>query len=199
MEARSKVKIAIFASGTGTNARELIKYFRYSDVAVCSLLLSNNPGSGIFPMEKEFSITAILLKKEEYRDGVFLSELMEAHEIDIIVLAGYLKLIPSELISKFPQRIVNIHPSLLPRHGGKGMYGMKVHNAVIAAKDKHAGMTIHYVNEIYDSGEVIFQYAIPVDPAWSAEDLRLAIQKLEHKFYPQMVKEICQKLQASKK
>lgn len=186
------IRIAIFASGGGSNARAICEYFTNYQTVEVSLLVSNRSTSGIFDLGKGLNIPAFLLKKEEVRNGAFLVDLMTTHEIDLIVLAGYLKHVPDSLVKTYPKRIVNIHPSLLPAFGGKGMYGLKVHEAVVAKGEPVSGMTIHYVNEVYDEGEIIFQANQEVDPAWTASDLQQAILHLEHTYYSKVIESICQ-------
>lgn len=190
-------KIAIFASGGASNALRLQEHFQTIPEIEVGLLLSNNPSSGIFTQGPQFKVPSIYLPPSAYRSGAYLNQLMRAHEIDLLVLAGYLKHIPDELVKEYADRILNIHPSLLPRHGGKGMYGMNVHHAVIEAGDSHSGITIHLVNEHYDEGKVIFQQRLSVAPHWSAAQLQQAILQLEHKHYPEVVANYCQQIAKS--
>ncbi|MEL6133424.1 MAG: phosphoribosylglycinamide formyltransferase [Bacteroidota bacterium] len=192
------IRMAIFASGGGSNARAICRYFAQNERIKVSLLLSNRESSGVFELGESYSIPALLLSKDQVKDGAYLLSQMQAHQIDLIVLAGYLKHVPDPLVNAFPHRMVNIHPSLLPAYGGKGMYGIKVHEAVIKHKETLSGLTIHYVNEVYDQGEIIFQAHQAVDPNWKAADLQQAILKLEHTYYPQVIQTICESL-ASKK
>lgn len=185
------VRIAIFASGGGSNARQLLSYFSSRETAEVVLLLSNNPDSGVFRHGPEYKVPALYLPAKAYRDGAYLQEVLEAHQVELIVLAGYLKHLPNELVEAFPERILNIHPSLLPRFGGKGMYGMNVHKAVVAAGEVYSGITIHYVNEVYDQGKIIFQKKLAVSPAWEADDLQRAVLKLEHQYFPEVVEQCC--------
>ena len=134
-----------------------------------------------------------------FRDGAFLLDLLRRYEVELIVLAGYMRLIPAAVVAAYPRRILNIHPALLPAYGGKGMYGMNVHEAVISAQEKQSGITIHYVNEVYDAGEVILQARVEVEPDWQATDLQQAVLRLEHALYPQVVEKVCRELQASRK
>lgn len=188
------VRIAIFASGGGSNARTLLERFATDDAGTVALLLSNNPRSGVFEFGPAFQVPVIYLPRQAYQDGAYLQQLLLAHGIELVVLAGYLKHLPDEVVQQFPERILNIHPSLLPKFGGKGMYGMKVHRAVVAAGEVHSGITIHYVNEVYDQGQIIFQKKLAVSPAWEAEDLQRAVLKLEHQFFPQVVAQRCHEL-----
>jgi phosphoribosylglycinamide formyltransferase-1 len=131
----------------------------------------------------------VVLNKKHFRDGEFLTALMQQYDIDLIVLAGYLKLIPTPLIQAYPTTILNIHPALLPKFGGKGMYGMNVHKAVISSGETHSGMTIHRVNERYDEGEILFQVQVPIQSDWDANTLQKEVLKLEHKHYARVIEE----------
>ncbi|MEL6193709.1 MAG: phosphoribosylglycinamide formyltransferase [Bacteroidota bacterium] len=185
------VNIAIFASGGGSNARKILAHQSQQDSYQTSLLITNSPKSGVFQIGHDFGIPAMKLSPTQYRDGAFLTSLLAHFKVDVIVLAGYLKLIPADLVKAFPKRILNIHPSLLPKYGGKGMYGMKVHENVILYREKASGITIHYVNEIYDEGEVILQKEVEIAPQWTAIELQKEVQKLEHRFYPEIVEKVC--------
>ncbi|MFK7921437.1 MAG: phosphoribosylglycinamide formyltransferase [Bacteroidia bacterium] len=187
-------KIAIFASGGASNALKLQEHFQNQPHIEAGLLLSNNPQSGIFEQGPQFKTPTIYLPPKAYKSGAYLNQLLEAHKIDFIVLAGYLKHIPDEMVRQYADRILNIHPSLLPHHGGKGMYGMNVHHAVIDAGDAYSGITIHLVNEHYDEGKVIFQKKVSVAPHWSAIELQQAVLKLEHTHYPEVVAQYCQQI-----
>lgn len=185
------MKLAIFASGAGSNALTIINHFLHDASVQVSLLVSDNPKAGILQKITAFpSIKTALLSKEEYKSGDFLLALMQEHQIDYVILAGYLKLIPAPFIKAFPEKIINIHPSLLPKFGGKGMYGMNVHEAVIAAKEKESGITIHFVDEVFDHGKAIFQAKIPVNADWTAEELQKEILKLEHFHFPQIIEQV---------
>ncbi len=187
-------RIAIFASGGGSNAEAIARHIQSIDGIEIALICTNNPSAGVIDRAKRLGIPCEVLHKTQYRDGAFMQQLMEANTIDLIVLAGYLKLIPSAFTRHYDHRIVNIHPALLPAYGGKGMYGMNVHKAVISSGEKASGMTIHYVNEVYDEGEIIFQAQLLVEKGWSPEDLQQAVLKLEHKYFPTIVEEIAKNL-----
>ena len=191
MRNKPVVNIAIFASGGGSNARKILAYQSGQGSYHTTLLVTNSPKSGVFQIGHDFGIPALKLSPAQYRDGAFLTSLLAHFKVDVIVLAGYLKLIPADLVKAFPKRILNIHPSLLPKYGGKGMYGMKVHENVILCGEKASGITIHYVNEIYDEGEVILQKEVEIAPQWTATELQKEVQKLEHKFYPEIVEKVC--------
>lgn len=178
-------KIAIFASGRGSNAAKIIDHFKdKSDIAQVALIVSNKSSAGVLDIAEENGIEQMVLKRQSfYEQGAFVLKQFEEKEIDFIVLAGFLWLVPTYLIKAFPNKIVNIHPALLPAYGGKGMYGMNVHNAVKAAGEKESGITIHYVNEIYDEGKIIFQAKCKIDPEDSPEAIAKKVQQLEHKHF----------------
>jgi phosphoribosylglycinamide formyltransferase-1 len=188
--------IAVFASGKGSNALALIAHFngQASKVARVVLVLTNNPDSAVLAAAPAAGVPARLLDPAEYNSGAVLAELLFDADVDLIVLAGYIKRIPEELIEEFPNAIVNIHPSLLPKYGGKGMYGMLVHEAVVENGEKMSGITIHYVNEEYDQGEIIQQVRLPVNPKWTAAQLQQHIQRLEHQHLPLTVEKICARM-----
>lgn len=186
-DASPPVSLAIFASGKGSNAKKIIEYFRDHTKINCTLLCTDQATSGIFNLSTEFNISTVHFKKKSYRNGKEMSLVLKNFKIQGIILAGYLKLIPKEVINAFPDNILNIHPSLLPAFGGKGMYGMNVHQAVIDAKESKSGISIHLVNPFYDKGKLIFQKAINVHKDWTAEKLKSEIQKLEHHFYPKII------------
>ena len=179
--------IAIMASGKGSNARAVIKYVEQSDDIQVGLLLSNKSTSGIPQIAADNDLPYYIFSRQEFADEDFFLGLLEKHNIDFIILAGFLKLIPVYLVRKFHDRIMNIHPALLPAYGGKGMYGMNIHRAVFANKEKVSGLTIHLVNENYDEGRVIFQHEVPVDDCQSADEVGYKILKYEHKFYPEVI------------
>lgn len=182
--------IAIFASGAGSNAQKIIDRFRKSDVIRVVLIICNKPGAGVIDIGKKENIPVLMIEKERFfRGDAFVPELKKV-KTDLIVLAGFLWKIPARLIESFPKRIINIHPSLLPKHGGKGMYGQFVHEAVLTSGDESSGITIHYVDEHYDKGDVIFQKTCPVLKDDNAETLAKRIHELEHEHYPRVVEEV---------
>jgi phosphoribosylglycinamide formyltransferase-1 len=179
--------IAIFASGAGSNAEKIIQYLGNHESIRVSLIVCNKPEAGVLKIAAASSIPTLLIEKERFfRGDGYLSALKE-YSIDFIVLAGFLWKIPATLIATYPHKIVNIHPALLPNYGGKGMYGMRVHEAVIAAGEKESGITIHYVNEHFDEGEVIFQATCAVEEGDTAEILAGKIHGLEHANFPKVV------------
>lgn len=184
--------IAIFASGGGSNASNILQHFSQSEVANVALLCTHNPSSGVFQFGPDFKCPVHLLRREQYQSGDYLSRLLMHYQIEWIVLAGYIKKIPKTLLAHYPQRILNIHPSLLPAFGGKGMYGMRVHEAVIEAEAERSGMTIHLVNEVYDEGKIIFQAELQIPQGTSPSTLQQAVLKLEHMYYPQIIENVIQ-------
>jgi phosphoribosylglycinamide formyltransferase-1 len=182
-------RIAIFASGSGTNAENLIKYFNDSNIARVTLVLSNNRNAKVLKRAKKLKVNALFFTKEELYDSSIILEILKENA-DFIVLAGFLWRIPKSLIDAFPNQIVNIHPALLPKYGGKGMYGMRVHETVKENKEKESGITIHYVNERYDEGNTIFQKKIPVALSDSADDIASKIHQLEYKYFPKVIEDL---------
>ena len=183
------IQIAIFASGAGTNAQNIINYFRNNIVIRIALIVVNNPAAGVIKIAEKENIPWILLDKKRFNEDGYVME-FEKYYLKLIVLAGFLWKIPPVLIQKYPGRIINIHPALLPKYGGKGMYGYNVHAAVIAAKDKESGITIHYVDEIYDHGKIIFQARCPVEPTDTPPSLAVKIHALEYEYYPTVIDEL---------
>ena len=180
-------RIAIFASGKGTNAEKIIERFKNHSSAKVELVLTNNPAAGVISIAHKNKIISAIVSRDFFGNEEKMNKLLSALQIDGIVLAGFMQLIPAFLIKQFPKRIINIHPALLPKFGGKGMYGIHVHRAVLAAGEKQSGITIHYVNERYDEGEVILQKQIPVAADETAETLQQKIQQLEHEHLPTVV------------
>jgi phosphoribosylglycinamide formyltransferase-1 len=176
-------RLAIFASGEGTNAQKFIDYYRDRKDITVSLILSNKQEAGVIKRAHQAGIPTLLVDKETfYKSDHILEELLK--KVDFIVLAGFLWMVPDNIIKAFSGKMVNIHPSLLPKYGGKGMYGSKVHEAVIANRETESGISIHYVNDKYDEGKVIFQAKCPVDASDTAETLARKIHELEYKYYP---------------
>lgn len=182
-------KIAIFASGAGSNAQKIIDHFRSSAYAKVHVIGCNNPLAGVVQIAKAENIDVLFIEKAKFKDTGYVSELRN-YGIEFIVLAGFLWKLPEVLIESFPGKIINIHPALLPSYGGKGMYGNAVHNAVINAKEKQSGITIHYVDEKYDHGKIIFQVSCSVSEDDTAESLAQKVHKLEHKYYPAEIEKI---------
>jgi phosphoribosylglycinamide formyltransferase-1 len=182
-------KIAIFASGGGSNAQEIINYFKNNDKIKVALIVSNNTNAGVVDRAQKEEIPFYILQSGELEELEF-SEVLQALEIDFIVLAGFLKKIPHDIINVYPNKIVNIHPALLPKYGGKGMYGLNVHKAVVDNNEKESGMTIHYVNENYDEGNIIEQHKVQLSSTDSAEDCARKVLELEHKYFAPCIEKL---------
>lgn len=182
--------IAIFASGTGSNTQKIIDFFRNSKTVNIALIVCNKPGAGVLNIAKNENIPSLLIEKDRFFNGDAYIDELNRYNISLIVLAGFLWKIPPSLITAFRGRIINIHPALLPSFGGKGMYGNKVHEAVIAAGKKESGISIHYVDEIYDHGTTIFQATCPVLETDTADSLAQRIHLLEHEHYPKVIAEL---------
>ena len=188
-----KAKIAIFASGAGSNAQEIINQFSDSAHINISLIVCNKPDAGVLQIAEKARVLSLFIEKERFFNGDNYLPELKKQDIDFIVLAGFLWKMPAALIHAYPKKILNIHPALLPKHGGKGMYGSKLHEAVIAAGEKESGITIHYVDELYDHGEIIFQAKCAVAPHDTPETLAQKIHLLEHANYPGVIAGILQK------
>lgn len=186
--------IVIFASGSGTNAENIIRYFKETKTAVISSVITNNPKAGVIKRAENLNVPVSVLEKEALQNPEKLLLNLKDLGTDLIVLAGFLKKVPDEIVAAFPDRIMNVHPALLPKYGGKGMYGMHVHEAVIENKESKSGITIHYVNEKYDEGAIIFQAETPVFENDTPESLAERIHKLEYEYFPQIVEKIVMNL-----
>lgn len=183
-------KLAIFSSGAGSNAAKIIDHFRDHPSIGVGLIACNNPSAGVLAIAKREGIRVLLVEKEQFFRGDGYVPALRAAGIDFLVLAGFLWKIPMALVQAYRQRIVNIHPALLPKYGGKGMYGHFVHEAVIAAGEQESGITIHYVDELYDHGQAIFQAKVIVEPGDTPATLAAKIQHLEHSHFPRVVEEV---------
>lgn len=186
-------RLAIFASGAGSNAKKIIEHFAPSSNEVnIALIVCNKEGAGVLDIARQHGIETFLINRQDM-DGEQLLSVLKKKHIDLIILAGYLWKLPPLLLKAFPRRIINIHPALLPKYGGKGMYGTNVHEAVISNKEKESGITIHFVDEIYDNGEIIFQQSCPVDVDDTAATLAEKIHSLEHSCYPGVIRSVLEK------
>lgn len=189
------VSVAIFASGAGSNAQKIIDYFRNNTTIKIALIVCNKPGAGVLNIAEKEHIPVLLIEKEVFFRGNGYQDELKAAGIDFIVLAGFLWKVPSTLTAAYPNRIVNIHPALLPRYGGKGMYGMHVHEAIIAAGEQESGITIHYVDNVYDNGDIIFQATCPIEPGDTPASLAQKVHQLEHAHYPRIIEQVIGHLQ----
>ncbi|NHN27136.1 phosphoribosylglycinamide formyltransferase [Flavobacterium jejuense] len=179
-------KIVIFASGTGSNAEKIILHFKKSSLGNVVGIFSNNPHAKVLELTKLYDIQSIVFDKRDMVDGYVLQEINKIQP-DLIVLAGFLWKFPASIITSYPNKVINIHPALLPNYGGKGMYGMHVHKAVLENKEKETGITIHYVNENYDEGAFIFQKAINIEDCTVPEEIAEKVHQLEHEFFPDVI------------
>jgi phosphoribosylglycinamide formyltransferase-1 len=182
-----KYRLAIFASGSGTNAEEIFKYFQNHPSIEVVLLLSNNPQAFALQRARNFGVDAKVFDRPQFKESTVVLDWLHQKKVTHVVLAGFLWLIPSYLIQAYPHHIINIHPALLPNHGGKGMYGMKVHEAVKLGGDVKTGITIHAVNDKYDEGEIIFQATCPVHADDTPEQIADKVHQLEYKHYPEVI------------
>lgn len=185
-----KINVAVFVSGDGTNCENLLKYFRDSAQVNCALVVSNKPDAYALVRAERLGVPTAVVPKASLNDREVMLPLLRRYAIDFVVLAGFLLLIPGFLIDAFPRRIINIHPSLLPKYGGKGMWGRHVHEAVKAAGEEETGMTIHYVTPVCDNGEIIAQYRTALSPNDTVDDIAAKEHELEMKYYPQVVEQV---------
>ena len=182
-------RIAIFASGSGTNAERIVTYFREHPSIEVALILSNKADAYVLERARNLGIPVAVFDRQQFRDSDIVLNILKNNRIDFIVLAGFLWLAPNHLLNTFHGRILNIHPALLPKYGGKGMYGMNVHEAVIASGDTESGITIHQVNERYDRGDIVFQARCPVLPGDTPETLANRVHLLEYEYYPIVIEQ----------
>lgn len=179
-------KIVIFASGTGSNAEKIILHFKKSNLAHVVGIFSNNPRAKVLQLAENHKIDAVIFTKEELNEGTVLKQI-DIIQPDLIVLAGFLWKFPASIIQQYPNKVINIHPALLPKYGGKGMYGMHVHQAVLENKEEETGITIHYVNENYDEGAFVFQKTVSVIDCITPEQIAEKVHQLEHEFFPVVI------------
>ena len=182
-------KILLFASGTGSNVENIIQHFKnHHDIIVVGIY-TNNPNAKVLDKAKNHNIPTLIFNREQLTDGFVFDKIAELKP-DLIVLAGFLWKMPEEIVKAYPNKIINIHPALLPKYGGKGMYGIKVHQTILENKEKETGITIHYVNEHYDEGEFIFQQKVAIEDCKTPEDVANKIHELEHKHFPIIIEKI---------
>ena len=180
-------KLAIFASGSGSNAENIIHHFSENSEVVIPVIISNKKDAYVHERARNLGVPSFSFSKKEFEETELIINTLKEYEIDWIILAGFLLKVPENLLKAFPDRIINIHPALLPKFGGKGMYGSHVHEAVVAAKEIQSGITIHYVNEQYDEGEIIFQATCDVLPTDTADDVAEKVHALEYEHFPKMI------------
>ena len=182
--------IAILASGSGSNAENIAKYFEGSDYARVSFIIANNPEAYVLERAKKLGIEAAVVTKQQFMEADSIIAMLKERNIDFVVLAGFLLLVPQKLIQAYPGKIVNIHPALLPKHGGKGMYGDRVHKAVVECGESESGITIHLIDEQYDKGTTFFQAKCPVLPSDTPDDVAAKVHALEYEHFPHVIEEI---------
>jgi phosphoribosylglycinamide formyltransferase-1 len=182
-------KILLFASGTGSNVDNIIQFFKNHLEITVAGVFTNNQNAGVLEVAKKYNVPTLVFNKEELSEG-FVSDKIAELRPDLIVLAGFLWKFPQHIIAQYPNKIINIHPALLPKYGGKGMYGLKVHQTVLGNKEKETGITIHYVNEHYDEGEFIFQYKINIEDCSTPEDIVKKVHELEHTHFPKIINDL---------
>ena len=191
-----RINIAVFVSGRGSNCENLIRYFKSSERMGVSLVVSNKADAYALVRSERLGVPTAVVSKSELNDDSVMLPLLRKYEIGFIVLAGFLPLVPNFLIEAFPRRIVNLHPALLPKFGGKGMWGHHVHEAVKAAGEKETGMTVHWVTPVCDSGEIIAQYRVALSPDDSADDIAEKEHQLEMKYFPSVVEQVVSEILA---
>jgi phosphoribosylglycinamide formyltransferase-1 len=184
-----KIRLAIFASGNGTVAEAIMTYFRRHDKIEVAVLMTNNPGAFAIERAKRFNVPTRIFSKQQFSASNEALGWLKEFEVTHVVLAGFLWLLPENLIQVFPNHIINIHPSLLPRFGGKGMYGMKVHEAVKAAGERETGMTVHLVNAQYDEGKIVRQVSCRIAPEDTPQEIAVQVNALEYDYYPRTIEE----------
>lgn len=183
-------KIALFASGNGTNVQQITEYFKNNNNVKVELIIVNKKDAYVRQRAKNLGVEDIYFSKEDFYNSNKVLDILKERKIDFIVLAGFLWIVPQNILDNFPNSIINIHPALLPKYGGKGMYGHHVHEAVIANKEKESGITIHYVNDNYDEGQIIFQAKCEVMPNDTADELAAKIHLLEKEYFPKIIESV---------
>jgi phosphoribosylglycinamide formyltransferase 1 len=192
-----KTKIAILASGSGSNAENIANYFKNSEVEI-TLILTNNPQAYVLERAEKLGIESLIFDREQFTKSDFVVDELRNKNIDLVVLAGFLWLIPKNLIEAFPNKIINIHPALLPKFGGKGMYGDHVHKAVKEAGEKETGITIHFVNEHYDEGGIIAQFSTQLDENDDYQSIAKKVHQLEYEYFPQVIEKVVEEIKSEK-
>jgi phosphoribosylglycinamide formyltransferase-1 len=182
-------KLAIFASGSGSNAENIVEYFSKHEEVTTPIIVSNKKDAYIHERAQKLGVPSFTFSKKEFEESDHVLDILKKYEIDWIILAGFLLKIPKNLLKTFPDKIINIHPALLPKFGGKGMYGRHVHEAVAAAGEKISGITIHYVNENYDEGKIIFQTNCEILPTDTPEDIAAKVHTLEYEYFPKIIEQ----------
>jgi len=191
-----KKRIAIFASGSGSNAQKIMEHFKRSNDVEVSLILTNNSDAFVLQRADNFEIPSHIFGKKEFYESDKIVNLIKNLNIDLIVLAGFLWLVPQNLLKSFPNKIINIHPALLPKYGGKGMYGDRVHLAVLESKEPESGITIHFVNSEFDEGEIIHQSKFKIDKGDDLKMVKFKVQQLEHQHFPKVIESLLKKMKS---
>jgi len=191
-----KKRIAIFASGSGSNAQKIMEHFKRSPDAEVVLVLTNNPQAYVLQRADNFEVPSHIFTRSEFYERDDIIKLLKNLQVDLIVLAGFLWLVPPSLLKAFPNKIINLHPSLLPKYGGAGMYGDHVHKAVLANKEDESGITIHFVDEQFDEGEIIHQSKFKIEPGDNLEMIKFKGQQLEHLHFPRVVENLLRKMKS---
>lgn len=191
-----KKRIAIFASGSGSNAQKIMEHFKKHNDAEVAIVLTNNPDAFVLQRADNFEIPTHIFNRTEFYTTESVVTLLKSLEVDLIVLAGFLWLIPENLLKAFPNKIINIHPALLPKYGGKGMYGDYVHKSILENKEDESGITIHFVNEHFDEGEVIHQSRFKIEKNDDLEMIKFKGQQLEHLHYPKVIEQLLKKMKS---
>ncbi|WP_345103471.1 phosphoribosylglycinamide formyltransferase [Mucilaginibacter panaciglaebae] len=191
-----KKRIAIFASGSGSNAQKIMEHFKRSPEAEVVLILTNNPQAYVLQRADNFEIPSHIFTRHELYETDDIIRMLKNLQVDLIVLAGFLWLVPKTLLAAFPNKIINLHPALLPKFGGKGMYGDHVHKAVLEAGEEESGITIHFANELFDEGEIIHQSKFKIEPGDSLEMIKFKGQQLEHQHFPKVIENLLKKMKS---
>lgn len=188
------LNIAILASGSGSNAENIISYFKDKNICSIKVIVSNKPDAHVHERAKRLGIKTVTFLKPDFDTPGKVLEYLQREEIDFVILAGFLLKVPDNIVEAYPDKIVNIHPALLPKFGGKGMYGDRVHKAVVAAGETESGITIHYINENYDEGNIIFQAKCAIDPNDTYEEVATKVHRLEYEYFPKVIESVLEKL-----
>lgn len=191
-----KKRIAIFASGSGSNAQKIMEHFKRHAEAEVVLILTNNPQAYVLQRADNFEIPSHIFTRQEFYETDDVIRILKTLQVDLIVLAGFLWLVPASLLKNFPNKIINLHPALLPKYGGKGMYGDNVHKAILAAGEEESGITIHFVNEEFDEGEIIHQSKFKIEPGDNLELIKFKGQQLEHQHFPKVIENLLKKMKS---
>jgi len=191
-----KKRIAIFASGSGSNAQKIMEHFKRNAEAEVVLILTNNPQAYVLQRADNFEIPSHIFSRHEFYETDEVIRLLKNLQVDLIVLAGFLWLVPPALLKAFPNKIINLHPALLPKFGGKGMYGDNVHKSVLAAKEEESGITIHFAGELFDEGEIIHQSKFKIEPDDNLEIIKFKGQQLEHHHFPRVIESLLRKMKS---